>query len=113
MFKERKDEDVTQGLSNGGREEMNLKGMRRENQQDSISNQKKEGQGWWPNPAKHLSASVGTTLPDKSPETNKDLVLVCILDWKLSASFPGYNPMGIHDVYIYTLCLPRLRSVVT
>lgn len=45
MFKERKDEDVTQGLSNGDREEMNLKGMRRENQQDSISNQKKEGQG--------------------------------------------------------------------
>lgn len=51
--------------------------------------------------AERLSSSVGSMLPVKSPET-KDLVLVYILDLKLSASFPGCNPMGIHDnLYLY------------
>lgn len=46
--------------------------------------------------AGYLSSSVGAMLPLKSPET-KDLVIVHILDLKLSASFPGYSPTGIHD----------------
>lgn len=35
MFKESKAEDVIQGLSREDREEMDLKGTRRENQKDS------------------------------------------------------------------------------
>lgn len=31
----------------------------------------------------------------------------------MSASFPGYNPMGIHNVYTYILCLHRPSSTVT
>lgn len=42
------------------------------------------------------STSMGRMLPDKSLET-EDLLLVYILNLKLSASFPGYNPMRIHD----------------
>lgn len=44
MFKESKAEDVTQSLSGEDTEEMDLKGTRRENQQDSVTDQN-ESQG--------------------------------------------------------------------
>ena len=91
--------------------EMNLTARRRENQQ-KINNQK-ESQGWWPNSAWALECTRWTNVVRQVSRKEKDLVLVYISDWKVSASFPGYSPTGTHNVYIYFLCLPRLGSVVT